>query len=191
MRHNIWTAVWRLIIRRAGCATSLEPNYSHLAAAPVGRDAAGQRRGDILAVMPDGRIVVLDCVITHPAASSYVAAASAETGSAAAQAERRKRRDFATFGQGSAFEFMPLAVESYGRLGRAASLFLSQLGDAAALHGNVSKAAFVRFARQQLSCALCKGNAGVYAASLQALARRSGRHFQPGSAVRLEDADDL
>ena len=191
MRHNTWTSVWRRIIRRAGCATSMEPSYSHLATAPSGRDAAGQRRGDILAVMPDGRIVVLDCVITHPAAASYVVEASRTTGSAARRAERRKQQNFEAFGNGSAFEFVPLAVESYGRLGQAASRFLSELGAVAALDGRVSKAAFVRFARQELSCTLCKGNAGVYASSLFSIAQSAGRNFQPGCAVPMEDADSL
>ena len=193
MRHNTLTPVWRRIAQYAGCTTSLEPPYNHLATTPADRDATGQRRGDILAIMPDSRIVVLDYVVTHPAATSYVAEASRETGSAARKAERRKQRNFEAFSDGSAFEFVPLAMESYGRMGLAASRFLSELGSIAAANGNVSKAAFVRYARQQLSCALCKGNAGVYAASLYSIAQlqRTGRHYQPGCAVPMEDAEDF
>ena len=55
---------------------------------------------------------------------------------------------------------MPLAMESYGRLGREASRFLSDLGDIAASDGRLRKAAFVRSVRQELSCALCRGNGG-------------------------------
>jgi hypothetical protein len=189
MRHDSGTSVWRRIIRRAGCATSMEPCYSHLAADRAGRDAAGQRRGDILAVLPGGRIVVLDYVVTHPTAASYVVAASQTDGSAAMKAEDRKRRAFATFGAGSAFDFVPLAVESYGRWGKAAATFLSDLGAIAAAEGHVSKASFVRLARQELSCALCKGNAGIYASSLFSVAQGAGRSYQPGLDVPLEDAE--
>ena len=61
---------------------------------------------------------------------------------------------------------MPLAMESYGRLGREASRFLSDLGDIAASDGRLRKAAFVRSVRQELSCALCRGNGGMYFDSL-------------------------
>jgi len=79
-------------------------------------------------MIPGGRAVVLDCVVTHPAAASYVA-------DAAEKAERRKRRSFEEFGEGSAYDLVPLAIESYGRLGLAASRFLSELGDIAAEGG--------------------------------------------------------
>lgn len=189
MRHDELTSVWRRIFRRAGCATSMEPSYSHLAADRAARGAAGQRRGDILAVLPGGRIVVLDVVVTHPAAASYVVAASQTNGSAAKKAEERKRRQFAEFGAGSAFEFVPLAIESYGRWGQAAATILSDLGALAAADRHVSKAAFVRTARQELSCTLCKGNAGIYASSLFSVAECAGRNFQPGLDVPLEDAE--
>ena len=68
-------------------------------------------------------------------------------------------------------------VESFGRLGREAARFLSELGDAAAARGRVVKADFVRFAREELSCALCRGNARLYSRSLHELARVVGRVF--------------
>ena len=54
--------------------------------------------------------------------------AAVTPGSAAEKAERRKRRSFEEFGEGSAYDLVPLAIESYGRLGLAASRFLSELG---------------------------------------------------------------
>ena len=71
------------------------------------------KRGDILAILPGGRIVVLDCVITHPAAASYTRSASQQAGYAAAKAETNKRRAFEIFGDGAGYEFSPLAGESY------------------------------------------------------------------------------
>ena len=69
MRHNYWVSAWRHAIHRAGCASSVEPQYSSLAAAGA-QGAAGLRRGDNLTVWPDGRVRVMDCVVTHPVAAS-------------------------------------------------------------------------------------------------------------------------
>ena len=63
--------------------------------------------------MPGGRVIVLDCVVTHPAAAYYVRRAASTTGSAAAAADHKNKQAFQEFGQGSAYEFIPLAVESY------------------------------------------------------------------------------
>ena len=181
MRHNLVTSVWRRKMQQAGCATSLEPMYNGLVTGNAGNARggdAGQRRGDILCVMPDGRVVVLDCVVTHPTAASYVKHASRETGWAAARAEREKKQKFDAFGQGAAFDFCPLAMESYGRLGVQASRFLSALGDLAASGGGVSKAMFVRQARQELSCALCRGISNTYYNAVHKVINRTSRKHQ-------------
>ena len=190
MRHNSTTSVWRQAMRRTGISTSSEPLYSSLA--PEGaRGAAGNRRGDILAVMPDGRSIVFDCVVTHPAAASYVRDADHTDGSAAAKAELRKQRAFDEFAPGSAYEFRPLAVETYGRLGTVATRFLSELGDIASQGSRVSKAAFVRGVKRELSCALCKGNARLYYKRLSSIASHIGSHYQPGCDTPVEDPGEV
>ena len=190
VRHDYWASAWRHAIRRAGCATSAEPPYNSLAA-PRAHWACGQRRGDILVVWPDGRVRILDCVVTHPAAASFVREAAQTAGSAAAKAETRKRRAFQVFGEGSAYEFVPLAVESFGRMGLAASRFLSELGDLAAEGTRVSKAAFVRGVRRELSCALCKGNARMYYNSMSRIAVNVGNNYRPGCEVPVEDPGEV
>jgi hypothetical protein len=183
-RHNSWVSAWQRVISRAGCASSAEPPYSGLAAPGAQHGNARGKRGDIITVMPDGRVLILDAVVTHPAAASYVAAASQTTGAAAARAERDKGRKYADMAQEDAgYEFVPLAVESYGRLGGAASSFLSSLGDIAAADGRVSKAAFMRSARAELSCQLCRGNGRMIYASTCVIVRARGRTFTPGSPV--------
>ena len=186
VRHNDLVSTWRLALCRAGLSSSREPLYNGLAA-PVAQGAAGGRRGDILVPWPDGRIRILDCVVTHPVASSYVRDAAQAAGSAAAKAETRKRRALDEIGEGSAFEFIPLAVESYGRMGSAASRLLSELGDLAAQGSRVSKAAFVRGVRRELSCALCRGNARMYYKSLSRIAMNVGSNYWPGADMPVED----
>jgi hypothetical protein len=119
-------------------------------------------------------------------AASYVRDAAQAAGSAAAKAETRKRRAFEEIGEGSAFEFIPLAMESYGRMGCAASRLLSELGDLVAQGSRVSKAAFVRRVRQELSCALCRGNARMYYKSLSRVAMNIGSNYWPGD-MPVED----
>ena len=86
---------------------------------------------------------------------------------------------------------MPLAVESFGRLGKEAARFLNDLGDVAAADGCASKEAFVRTVRQELSCALCRGNARMYDRSLSSVARGVGRGFSPGLDTAVDEAGDV
>ena len=85
----------------------------------------------------------MDCVVTHFIAPSYLTCASQTAGYAAEGMERKKRSDFERFVLGAGYDFVPLAMESYGRLGREASRFLSDLGDIAASDGRLRKATFV------------------------------------------------
>ena len=55
-----------------------------------------------------------------------------------------------------------------------------KLGDLVAQGGRVSKAAFVRRVRQELSCALCRGNARMYCKSLSRIAVNIGSNYWPG-----------
>ena len=68
--------------------------------------------------------------------------------------------------------------------------FLSELGDiAVASNPRVSKAAFVRCALIELSCALCTGNARIYAASMDRLLQRTGKGLQRGHDVAAAGPD--
>ena len=175
-RHNLIASAFRRVIRRAGCASSAEPHYSRVVGA-----AAGGRRGDICAIMPLGDCVLLDVVVVHAAQQRYVKDAAAAPGVAAAGAEGDKRRGLPAAGSDNAFEFVPLAVETYGRLGKAALAFLSRLGDVAvANNGRLSKAAFMRGAICELSVALCRGNGRIYYECGTSVARTVGRAFEPG-----------
>jgi len=183
VRHNFSVSTWRGILSDSGCPTSMEPGYAEFREHGE-HGNAGMKRGDIFAVMPDGRLVITDIVITHPSAPTYVGAASRAAGAAAKVAERTKRRAFEALGEGAGYDFVPLAMESYGRLGKTALAFLSDLGTAAASrNGRLSKSAFVASALKRLSCALCKGNGRMYHASMFSLARAAGRQFMPGSDV--------
>jgi hypothetical protein len=57
-----------------------------------------------------GRLLIADIVIAHPTAAAYVGAASRSAGSAAAVAHA-KRHAFEALGEGSSYNFVPLAME--------------------------------------------------------------------------------
>ena len=79
-------------------------------------------------------------------------------GHAAAQSEQSKVTEWRRLGEdASQYDFVPFGVETYGLLGASAQSFLKQLGDVAASRGTVSKAAFVRSAYREVSCALQRG----------------------------------
>jgi hypothetical protein len=158
MRHDIVASAVRRVVCRAGCASSMEPSYRHLR----NRGVAGQRRGDILVVLPSGQISIVDVVVTHPLQQAHVNQACTRPGHAAAQAERSKVTEFRRIGEdASQYDFVPFAVESYGRLGASAQSFLKQLGEVAASRGSVSQAAFVRSAYRGELCTAAPVGADV------------------------------
>ena len=163
-----------------------EPSYRHLQAQQRGEP--GQRRGDILVVLPSGKISIVDIVVTHPAQQAYVSQACTRTGHAAARAEASKVAEFRQIGEDAGqYDFVPFAVESYGRLGASAQSFLKELGDVAASRGSISKAAFIRSAYREVSCALQRGLGLMYGRSLFNIARASGRQFMPGLDVPVQE----
>ena len=66
--------------------------------------------------MTYGRLLTLDVVVVHPWTSSYAAGASTTSGKAARCAAAQKRKEFATT-NAAGIEFVPIAVETGGRLG--------------------------------------------------------------------------
>ena len=149
---------------------------------------SGQRRGDILVVLPSGQISIVDVVVTHPCQQAYVSQACTRVGHAAARAEAAKVAQFRSMGvDAGQYDFVPFAVESYGRLGANASSLLKELGEVAAARGNISKTAFVRSAYREVSCALQRGNGMMYARSLFNVARASGRQFMPGLDTPVQE----
>ena len=129
----------------------------------------------------------MDVVVTHQARQDCLGQACRRTGLATQRAEENKVRAFSRFGDAGQYEFVPFALESYGRLGAPAQTFLKRLGDITAGSGNISKSAFVRSAYKDVSCALQRGIGLMYARSTLNIARASGRQFMPGCAAPVQE----
>ena len=96
-----------------------------MAANITAAELAGLRRGAFSALVGD-RLVVGDVVVTHPAAALYARTAAQTAGSAAKRSKDATVAEFQRHGDGASFEFVPLAIESFGRHGKQAMRFLSQ-----------------------------------------------------------------
>ena len=128
--------------------------------------------------------------MTHPLASGSVAEASASDGAAAKAMEVKKWNKYARLHEG-AFEFVPLAHETFGRAGPAAYRFLNRIADVAASSGSVCRRTFLRHAMQDLSATLCRGVAAQVRGSAPFLGRLAGKPVLPGLSVPSDDLVSL
>jgi hypothetical protein len=185
LRHDMLKGVWRRLGNRAGVATSEEPELEPLQRYGRAADEPGMgARGDILYAL-DSALTVADVSVVHPAAPTYRQAASRDAGAAAAHRDRSKREQYER-ADPQGYAFIPLSVESYGRLGKPAMELLNTLATKAG-GSEEFKGCFVTNALRELSVALCKGNAVLYRRGLNMLAKKSGRHFVPGLDVPTAD----
>ena len=97
-----------------------------------------------------------------------------------------KRARYET-GDPNGYAFVPLVVETYGRMGKAAMGLLNTLATSAIAGGAMKKSSFVTNALRQLSVGLCRGNGVMYRRGLGILATASGRAFRPGMDTPTAD----
>jgi hypothetical protein len=183
LRHDNLVEVVRRAMRRGGVSSSKEPLLAALQSGALAHARAPRlnARGDILFVL-DAELCVADVSIIHPGASTYRQAAAATAGAAAAIRDTAKRAQYRT-GELSAYRFVPLSAETFGRLGKPFMALLSQLGDLAVTRGDglLSKEQFVSGVIRELSVSLCKTNArlehgvGGYFVKASGVCLRHGR----------------
>ena len=99
---------------------------------------------------------------------------------AAAIGEKDKEDEYRRDIDGGAYEWVPVVMESGGRLGKGSMRVLNRLATIAAKSDGVEKHVFVRRAQETLSVARVRGNGYVWKQGLQAMAYGGGRCFQTG-----------
>jgi hypothetical protein len=181
LRHNLFVESVRRIAHRAGVASSVEPPLRHLPGARAARAAATpQARGDILLALNEG-LTVVDVSFIHPAATTYVRDAQT-AGGAAARRDREKEARYRS-ADPTGYKFVPVSVETYGRLGKPALQLLTSLASAAAANGVVERDRFVENAMRQLSITLRRGNGAMFSRCLGQTAKAAGACFRAGADV--------
>jgi hypothetical protein len=129
--------------------------------------------GNVMFMFPR-RLVVCDVSDIHPAAASFAVGAARTPGFAAAARDASKWRAYRHVS--SALPFVPISVESFGRLGAPALTLLGGLAGQAVLAGgpDLSRAAFISGALWELCVALCLGNASLCRLGAYVGARATG-----------------
>jgi hypothetical protein len=134
------------------------------------------------------RLVVGDVSVIHPAAASFAGGASCTPGFVAAARGASKWRAYRQVS--SALPFVPMSVESFGRLRVSALPLLGDLADQAVQAGGpgLSRAAFVSGALWELSDALCWCNASLCWSGACVATRAAGQNLMRGLARPLAEA---
>jgi len=174
MRHDNTVSVWRRRAGKARFATSHEPEMRKLNGAIM-----DDSRGDVLLIDASEGAVVLDVSFIHPAGDKVVAKAAKEVGSAAEVRENEKVAKYKERAQGG-YKFVPLAHESYGRLGKQAMSYLHHLAESACGDRNKRDVSmWMAQALREFSAAGCKGNSLLIRNTMSHVAQITGTSFEP------------
>jgi hypothetical protein len=178
LRHDILKGILRRAVHWAGIASTLEPTLRRLPGLTDGpgmfADGSPSRlgaRGDIL--LPKN-VAIVDVSVINPLSINSLSSAAALPGAAAARRDHQKRTAYAGV-EPNGYAFVPISVESYGRIGQPAMKLLRQLGDEAAGPGGITRASFVAGTLcDELSVGLCMGTFLMYRVSGGMFAQVSG-----------------
>jgi hypothetical protein len=129
----------------------------------------------------EGQQCVGDVPVIHPGSATYCAAASKTDGGAAAWWDADKTSQYRRYGAGC-YRFVPLTVETCGRLGRPFMDLLTDVSSRASQHSNETfpREQFVSCLLRKLSVCLCRRNAAIERAVAGCFVRMSGGFYFPG-----------
>jgi hypothetical protein len=170
----------RRALRRGGIPSTKEPRLAVLHPQPAGLRPPTGACGDLLLSL-EGQQCMGDVSVIHPGASTYCAVAAKTDGGAAAQRDADKTALYQGCGAGC-YRFVPLTVETFGRLGKPLMKLVTDVSDQATQHGNGTFACeqFVTGVFRELSVCLCHRNASLERAVAGCSARFSGGTYSPG-----------
>ena len=153
-RHAELNDVVKRSLSSAGMPSWLEP---------VGLDRGDGRRPDGITVFPfsHGKCLVWDSTCSDTFAETSLLQSAVSPGSAADQAEQRKRARYATLAE--QYHFEPVAVETTGVWGRSSLEFLRRLGSR--MRQRTGERREFEWLMQRLSIAVARGNAASIVAT--------------------------
>ena len=151
---------------------------------PVGLDRGDGRRPDGLTTFPfsSGKCLAWDATCTDTFADSVITASALEPGTAARAAEARKEKRYASLA--TQYLFAPLAVETSGVIGPAATRLIKELGRrTAAATGERRETAWLW---QRVSMAIIRGNAAAIRGSAAQTAINPAATYDKRPAVTAQ-----
>jgi hypothetical protein len=147
---------------------------------PAGLQPPTGARGDLLFSL-EGQQCVGDVSVIHPGASTYCAVAAKTDGSTATRRDADKTALYRGYGAGC-YRFVPLTVDTFGRLGKPLMKFITYVSDQATQPGNSTfiREQFVTGVLRELSVCLCHRNASLEWAVAGCFVWVSGGSYSPG-----------
>jgi hypothetical protein len=147
---------------------------------PAGLRPPTGARGDLLFSL-EGQQCAGDVFVIHPGASTYCAVASKTDGGTAARRDAAKTSLYRGYGAGC-YHFVPLTVETFGRLGKPLMKLITDVSDQAIQHGNgtFTREKFATGVLRELSVCLCRRNASLERTVAGCFVRVSGGSYSPG-----------
>jgi hypothetical protein len=133
MGHDILKGILRQAVHCAGVASTLKPSLCQLAGleacahnGAAGTVATGLEAQQNIMLASETGMSILDVTIAHPVGVANLVDAGLTNGTAVAWQDKERRRAYDRL-EPYRSPFIPLSVETYGRLGKPAFSFLSQL----------------------------------------------------------------
>ena len=156
LRHDEFVDVVRRALRRGGVPSTKEPGLAVLHPRAAGPRPPAGARGDLLFSL-EGEQCVGDVTVVHPGAITYCRVAATTDGGAAAVRDADKSSQYRRYGAGC-YRFIPLTVETFGRLGKPFMDLVTDVASRATQHGNgtFTREQFVTGVLRELSVCLCR-----------------------------------
>ena len=153
-RHAALNDIVKRALTGCGIPSSLEP---------TGINRGDGKRPDGITLFPwsQGKCLVWDVTVVDTFAESHLTASALQPGSAAKEAEERKRRKFVNIGDHHVFE--PLAFETAGTYGEATTRTMKVI--CSRLSNETADPREAVWLRQRISIAILRGNAASIRAS--------------------------
>jgi hypothetical protein len=121
-RHTELINTWRKVILQAGFKSAAEPRVPSLTT-----NTQDCTRADIV-FADNANQYLLDISVTHPCTPSYMHRAAHSDGATARLRETSKTRKYANIpDRDPSFQFTPIVIETYGRLGNQSIQFIDTL----------------------------------------------------------------
>ena len=167
-RHDTLVQAIAAWCRRGGAAVEIEPQNL----------STGQKRPDLLVYMGTHRFII-DAVIGHPLAPSYIRKALEPLGLASFH-EKRKMNHWRELAVSMGATMVPFSCETYGSIGDSATSFIQSLATHADTYTPWKYDSFIKEFTASIGVAIQQGNARVISRSLQKIHSYANRHiFQP------------
>ena len=195
--YHILTCKWGGgIIRRhdhiADCLYKMLTSVGYRCRKELPDQFDGKQRPDVAVYdYKDGKKLLLDVTIAHPAARKYISKSHSVAGFAATEREKQKNTKYLSKSRELGYLFKPFAMEVFGRWSDSAQNFLSETSKFAASTLQISSAEFLHMWRRRFATCLQKENVSIMSEKMKSLVPKTtvDANFRQKQPVRCFGLD--